>query len=68
MTPLENYLRTAAGLSDYSGDFVARYLFPVLYPDGLTREAQRGVGVLVLMINVVLYIAVYRRRRGNVLV
>ena len=63
LTPLENQLRAAAGLGDYSGDFVARYVFPVLYPDGLTREAQIGVGLIVLMVNLVLYIAVYRRRR-----
>lgn len=62
LTPLENRMRVAAGLGEYSGDFVARYLFPVLYPVGLTREAQIGIGVLVLLMNVVLYVAVYRQR------
>ena len=66
LTPLENRLRTAAGLDDYSGDFVARYVFPVLYPEGLTREAQIGVGLVVLVINVVLYVAVYRQRRTRI--
>ena len=62
LTPLENALRARAGLDVYSGDFVARYLFPVLYPDGLTRELQVGIGGAVLAINVVLYAVVIRRR------
>ena len=55
LTPLENALRRRAGLGDYSGDFVARYLFPVLYPEGLTREAQVVLGLVVLGINAGVY-------------
>ena len=63
LTPLENALRAQAGLNYYSGDFVARYLFPVLYPGGLTREAQVVIGLVVLAANLGLYIFVYTRRR-----
>ena len=63
LTPLENDLRAQAGLDYYSGDFVARYLFPVLYPGGLTREAQVVIGLAVLAANLGLYIVVYTRRR-----
>ena len=63
LTPFENTLRTRAGLDVYSGDFVARYLFPVLYPEGLTRAAQLWIGLAVLGINVVLYGLVVRRSR-----
>ncbi len=63
LTPLEHDLRATAGLDAYSGDFVARYLFPVLYPDGLTREAQVIIGLAVLTANLGLYIFVYTRRR-----
>lgn len=63
LTPLEHDLRATAGLHSYSGDFVARYLFPVLYPDGLTREAQVIIGLAVLTANLGLYIFVYTRRR-----
>src|SRR5687767_214548 len=62
LTPMENSLRARAGLDVYSGDFVARYLFPVLYPEGLTRGAQIAIGLAVLAINVVLYAMVIRRR------
>jgi hypothetical protein len=63
LTPLENALRRRAGLEDYSGDFVANYIFPVLYPAGLTREAQLVIGAGVVAINVVAYGFVLRARR-----
>lgn len=63
LTPLENELRARAGLDSYSGDFVAQYLFPVLYPDGLTREAQFVIGGVVLAVNLVLYGWLWWRRR-----
>jgi hypothetical protein len=55
LTPLENELRRHAGLDLYSGDFVARYLFPVLYPVGLTRQAQIAAAFVVLAINISVY-------------
>lgn len=64
LTPLENDFRARAGLDYYSGDFVAQYLFPVLYPDGLTRTAQAVIGTLVVAVNVALYVWLVRRRRA----
>ena len=55
LTPIENQLRTAAGLGDYRGDFIAEYLFPLLYPEGLTRGAQVVIGTLVMGINLAAY-------------
>ncbi len=63
LTPLENDLRASAGLDYYTGDFVAQYLFPVLYPTGLTREAQFGVGAAVLGVNLALYGWLWRVNR-----
>ena len=55
LTPLENSLRRAAGESGYSGGFIEHYLGGIIYPAGLTRDAQwLAAGVLVL-INVVAY-------------
>lgn len=62
LTPLENALRRRAGLDDYSGDFVANYVFPMLYPTGLTRDAQLAIGLFVIVMNVVAYGWVIRRR------
>jgi hypothetical protein len=62
LTPLENHLREAAGERQYSGDFIARYLLPVIYPEGLTRETQLAVGIAALLINLALYAVVIRRQ------
>lgn len=62
LTPLENALRRRAGLDPYSGDFVAQYLLPVLYPQGLTRDVQIAIGVLVIAVNVAIYGVLVRRR------
>jgi hypothetical protein len=55
LTPLESALRRRAGLDDYAGDFVARYLLPVLYPEGLTRDAQIVIGLVVVAVNLAIY-------------
>ena len=65
LTPLENKLRAAAGLEAYAGDFVAKYIFPVLYPNGLTRRMQLSIGVVVVVLNGCIYMMVLRRRRSN---
>ena len=63
LTPLENWLRQRGGSAGYTGDFVARYFMPVLYPEGLTREAQIVLGFGVIALNVGLYTVVFRRAR-----
>jgi hypothetical protein len=65
LTPLENSLRSTAGLEAYAGDFVAEYVLPVLYPDGLTRSAQAIIGTAVLALNGCIYAFVLRQRRSN---
>ena len=65
LTPLENALRARAGESTYHGDFVARYLMPVIYPEGLTREAQFLIGFAALVINLSIYAFVWHKRRAS---
>jgi hypothetical protein len=60
LTPLENYLRERGGLAGYEGDFVERYMLPLLYPDRLTRELQVALGIIVLLVNLVVYWRVMR--------
>jgi hypothetical protein len=64
LTPLENELRRRAGLEAYSGDFVATYIFPLLYPEGLTRRAQFVMGAFVLVLNACAYGWLIARRRA----
>ena len=65
LTPLENRLRELAGESTYEGDFIARYLTPLIYPEGLTREAQIALGLAALALNACLYAIVWRRTRAR---
>ena len=66
LTPLENQLRILGGDSAYSGGFVERYLFPVLYPENLTLPIQQVLGGVVVGVNLVAYARAYRAlRRKN---
>lgn len=65
LTPLEHALRQGGGAA-YDGDFIARYLLPVLYPAGLTRNAQLSLGLFALAVNVAIYTVAWRRRRRAV--
>lgn len=62
LTPLENWLRTQGGGQRYDGDFLVRYLLPILYPTGLTREAQIVLGIVVVVVNGAIYGWLWRRR------
>lgn len=55
LTPLEQSLRAAADQAGYSGGFIEHYLLPVLYPGGLTRNIQVGLGLLVVALNLLIY-------------
>lgn len=63
LTPLENSLRAAGGEQGYSGGFIEHYLVPLIYPAGLTRELQIGLGLVVVLINLAVYAVVLRRIR-----
>lgn len=62
LTPLEIHLRQLGGEAGYSGGFVEHYLLPVLYPAGLNQNVQLGIGLFVLLLNVMVYAVVWRRR------
>jgi hypothetical protein len=62
LTPLENWLRARGGSEVYAGDFVARYIVPTLYPEGLTRNSQLLMGLIVILVNAATYTLVIRRR------
>lgn len=61
LTTWENQLLRRAGEAGYANGFVEHYLFAVIYPDGLTRTMQIGLGLLVLAINIAVYIRVFQR-------
>ena len=63
LTPLENSLRRNAGEAGYAGGFIEHYVLPLIYPPGLTREIQLGLGIAVLGLNGLVYGALIIRRR-----
>ncbi|CAM3741157.1 DUF2784 domain-containing protein [Bordetella sputigena] len=65
LTPLENALRSQAGLQPYGGDFIQHYLTAMIYPRGLSREVQASLAVLLVVGNVLLYALLFRRRRHS---
>ena len=66
LTPYENTLRAQAGLEMYDGDFVMRYIMPILYPEDLTRTMQMVFGLIVLLINIACYYYVFRIKKPSV--
>lgn len=64
LTPLENWLRAQGGEGTYAGDSMIRYLLSILYPDALTYNIQVVLGVLVLVVNLVIYGWLWRARRN----
>lgn len=55
LTPLEQQWRQMAGDSGYGGGFVDHYLIPVIYPHGLDRPTQLTLGLMVVIVNLVVY-------------
>lgn len=65
LTPLENALRQVAGEQAYQGGFIEYYIWPLIYPAGLTREMQFMLGCFVLLLNAPVYGVLYRRLRAR---
>lgn len=63
LTPLENRLRRLAGEAGYTHGFIDEYIAPLVYPPGLTPHIQTVLGVGVVIINLLIYAWVLRRRR-----
>ena len=68
LTPLENHFRRRGGEAGYPGGFVEHYVWPVIYPEGLTDRTQFFIGGFVFAVNAAVYAVVFsrhvRRRRA----
>ncbi|MEJ8810026.1 DUF2784 domain-containing protein [Variovorax ureilyticus] len=62
LTPLENQFRRAAGLAGFGGGFIEHYLLGAIYPEGLTRGVQIGLGGFALLLNLIVYARLLLRR------
>lgn len=55
LTGWENRMRLAAGQAGYQGGFVEHYVWPLIYPAGLTPQIQVLLGLIVLLLNLGIY-------------
>lgn len=65
LTDWENLMRRGAGQTGYGGGFIEHYVWPVIYPAGLTPAIQLWLGAVVLVINVLIYVQLIRRRKWH---
>ncbi len=62
LTPLENAMRSRAGMEGYDGGFIEHYLIPLIYPAGLTPQIQLWLGGIVVLCNLLVYSWLASRR------
>jgi Protein of Unknown function (DUF2784) len=65
LTGVENRLRQKAGEGGYDAGFIEHYIYPVLYPPGLTRSTQLWLAAFVLVLNGLIYGWILLRRQRN---
>jgi len=66
LTPIENRLRHAGESETYTRSFIEHYLVPVIYPSGLDREMFIVMGMVVIVINVIVYIMLFVKYKREV--
>ncbi|MFW0758303.1 DUF2784 domain-containing protein [Pseudomonas sp. H11T01] len=65
LTGWENQLRLTAGEAGHGDSFIEHYLWPLIYPTGLTPGIQIWLGILVLLINVLVYLLLLRQWKSG---
>ncbi|WP_410480628.1 DUF2784 domain-containing protein [Pseudomonas plecoglossicida] len=55
LTAWENHMRSAAGSAGYQGGFIEHYIWPLIYPAGLTPNIQLLIGSVALLLNLGIY-------------
>ncbi len=63
LTYLENYFLTKANLATYSASFIQNYLYAIIYPINLTKQIQISLGIILLIINGIIYGFIIKRKK-----
>ena len=61
LTRWENLMRHTAGQNGYGAGFIEHYVWPVIYPAGLTPAIQLWLGALVLLVNGLVYLRLIKQ-------
>jgi hypothetical protein len=57
-----------AGIAEYRGDFVAHYLVPVIYQEGLPPKWQLLLAVTVVVLNLLVYLSLlFGNRKSKII-
>lgn len=62
LTPIESYLREMGGEASYRGGFVEHYVSMVLYPENLTVELRYLLGIVLIVVNLMIYGYMFLRK------
>jgi hypothetical protein len=62
LTPIESYLREVGGEASYRGGFVEHYVSMVLYPENLTVELRYLLGIVLIVVNLMVYGYMFLRK------
>ena len=65
LTPLEQRLRSEERAAGSTPDFIGEYALPLIYPTWLTHDVQVVLGTVVVIVNLVVYGWLLRRRFSN---
>ena len=65
LTPLEIHFRRLAGQAGYTDSFIEHYLISAIYPQGIGDVGWALIGVAVVVINLLVYGWVLRRRKRS---
>ena len=60
LTYLENWFLNKAELATYSDGFINNYLYPIIYPEGLTNNIQIYLGITLIVTNILIYGFVFK--------
>ena len=63
LTPLEQRFRMEAGQQGYTGGFIANYIEPLVYPEGLPYSVKMFIAALLTILAVALYWHAWYRRK-----
>ena len=62
LTPLENWLSELGGGESYRSNFIQEYIIQFLYPTGLDQNLKYYLAAGLIVINLIIYIHIIRKR------
>ena len=55
LTHLENWFLYRGELTSYSGDFIDKYIYAIIYPEDLSADIQIYLGITLIVFNIFVY-------------